>query len=120
MAEQKEVHMCMNSWWPSWLDARAETPSNYAPELKWWNWNKLIETFGPRGTGVFFILLQVAHGRRTFSASVSDVLPLIVMSRAEFDEFTEQLEIAGLIATQPAPYGATYWTISDSHEWSAS
>jgi hypothetical protein len=90
-----------------------------AAELKW-NWDALIERFGPKGAGVFFILLGVAHGRRSFTMQAEDILPLLSeMARDQFDEFVEQLEIAGLIATQPGSYGSIRWTIGEPNEWSA-
>lgn len=85
-----------------------------------WNWDALIERFGPQGAGVFFILLEMAHGRRSFTMAAEDIRPLLSeMSREQFDEFVEQLEITGLIATQPGSYGSIRWTISEPNEWSA-
>jgi hypothetical protein len=102
----------MVDWWPKWMRARSETHGgNGAAELTL-DWDDVIERFHPDGAGVLYTLIIIAHGRHVFDACVSDVLALLAMSQDRFDELVEQLEIAGLISTQPAAYGSTRWKLN--------
>lgn len=70
------------------------------------------DVIGPRGAGVFFFLLCMARGRRSFIMEPHDILPLFSeMNRDLFDDLVEQLVDARLISTMTAAYGATHWTI---------
>jgi hypothetical protein len=95
-------------WFPDWLAERERTRGE--PTGGGSMWDELHDALGPQACGVYYVLLTIAHGQRTFSADPRDVLALLDLDVSQFDQLLALLVQRGVIAV--ANDGdATTWTI---------
>jgi hypothetical protein len=101
--------MSIASFFPDWLRERMRQPGSVLGTDAL-TWSEIIDGYSNDGAGLLYVLLTIAHGRRTFEADPRDVRALLRMTSERFGELVMQFVRARWIELEFGGDGAT-WTI---------
>jgi hypothetical protein len=101
--------MSIAPWFPDWLRERMRQAASVL-RTDALTWSEIVNEYSNDGAGLLYVLITVAHGRRTFDADPRDVLALLAMDRSRFNQLVAEFIQRGLIVASTSG-DTTIWTI---------